>query len=256
MKKREPIYNFSRTVKENDKDKVFEIQLRSPTRSQLNDADMFYSIRLSKYIRDGLLTSEQIQKRQIDVGGTFTEEQQRQYTKFQVLLAEKRELLMRIMAKAPDQLAEEERERKRILSEDIGILIGQIQEYEFVRNTIFEHSANAKARNDVLLWWILNLTQFAEIVEGKEAEFKPMFTGEDFDSKKMSLEQMQDDESELLTSSFDELTRTVTIWYWMGVTDKTELSKLVKQSDSPVAETAPKKEENAAATGEPAAPSA
>lgn len=230
MKKKEPIYSFSSTVKDGDKEKVFAIQIKYPTRSQLNDADMFYSIRLSKYIKDGLLTSEQVQKRQMDVGGTFTEEQQKLYSKLQVLLAEKREMLLRLLTRPIEQLSEDEAERKKILSEDIAILIGQIQEFEFIRNSIFEHTANAKARNDVVLWWILNLAQSTPVVDGKEEEFKPMFSGEGFDGKKMALEQLQDEEDPLLLQIFDELSRTIALWYLMGVTDRAELAKYVKES--------------------------
>ncbi len=59
-RKNAPVYSFDiETKNEDGTKKEFRIELKKPTRTMLADADMFYSIQLSKYIKMGLLTAEQ-----------------------------------------------------------------------------------------------------------------------------------------------------------------------------------------------------
>lgn len=233
MKIKEPIYSFDVEIKDGEVKKNYRLQLKSPNRSHYQDADMFYSIQLNKYIKLGLLTSEQVAKRQIDVGGTFTEEQLQDYAKLSARLAEKEEMYLRLTAKQESaEFNEEQAERRSKLTEDIAILRAKIQEYEYVRNSVYDHTANAKARNDTILWWVLYLTNFAEIKEGTETlDFIPMFSGEDFAAKKMTLEDSEDNEDKVVLATFSKLVRIVTYWYWMGVSDKEKLKELMDKED-------------------------
>ena len=52
-----------------------KIIFRRPTRTQLEDGDMFYSIWLNKFIKMGLLTRAMLAKQHIDVGGTLDEKE-------------------------------------------------------------------------------------------------------------------------------------------------------------------------------------
>ena len=94
---KEPVYTFEAKIKEGKVAKTYKIELKRPTRSVYSEADMFYSIQINKYIKMGLLTAEQLAKKQIDAGGTFSEEQQKEYAKVQSLISEKDEMLIRLM---------------------------------------------------------------------------------------------------------------------------------------------------------------
>jgi hypothetical protein len=225
--KNEPIYSFEISVEENEIKKLYKIDVKKPTRTLLTDADMYYSIQLSKYIKMGLLTAEQLAKRQVDVGGTFTDEQQKHYINLQSLMAEKQEMFYRLMAKK--DLMQDEEDRKKILYQDIALLKSQIMDYEYIKNQIYEHTANSKARNDVILWWVLNLTNITDITEENPSETKSLFEGESFEIKKLKLDEMEDNESEILKESFSKLVKIITLWYWMGISDKEKLQDILKE---------------------------
>lgn len=227
--KNAPIFKFETKIKQDDVEKNYEICLKKPTRSMYSEADMFYSIQLNKYIKMGLLTAEQIAKRQIDVGGTFSDEQQKHYIELQKLLAEKQEMLLRIMSKT--EISQDEEERKKNLISDTAILKNQLTDYEYIKNQIYEHTANAKARNDLILWWVLNLSMIAEIEEGKESNLVKMFEGETFDTRKLKLQEMEDNDNEIIKNVFSKLVRIVTLWYWMGVSDAERLKQLVEENE-------------------------
>lgn len=231
--KKKPIYTFDIKIKGEKKgqDKKYKIQLKKPTRSMFNEADMFYSIQLNKYIKMGLLTAEQLAKRQIDIGGTFSEEQQKHYAKLQTLIADKEEMFLRLAAKT--ELSPDEEDRKKSLIEDISVLRSQIIDYEYIRNQVYEHTANSKARNDVILWWVLGITQFAEIdKDGNTGEFRAMFEGDSHETRKMKLEEMEDDEDVVVTNCFSKLVKIVTVWYWMGISDNKKMEEILKMEEN------------------------
>ena len=222
-----PIYSFDVKV---DKDgdgnkKEYRIEIKKPTRTFISEADMHFSIQLSKYIKMGLLTAEQVAKRQVDVGGTFSEEQQKHYSKLQSLIAEKQEMFLRLMAQK--DLSEDEKERKQTLYDDIALLRSQTMDYEYIKNQAYEHTANAKARNDVILWWVLNLAQIGEVIEGKETILTPMFVGENYETKKLKLDEMEDNDDEIIKASFSKMVKIITLWYWIGISDKEKLGEML-----------------------------
>ena len=225
-RKNAPVYSFDiETKNEDGTKKEFRIELKKPTRTMLADADMFYSIQLSKYIKMGLLTAEQLAKRQVDIGGTFSEEQQKHYAHLQALIAEKQEMFLRLMAQK--ELSPDEEDRKKSLYEDMSLLRSQIMDYEYIKTQVYEHTANAKARNDVILWWVLNLANCGEIIEGKETVVAPMFVGETHETRKLKLDEMEDNENELLAESFHKMIKAVTLWYWIGISDKQKLDEML-----------------------------
>lgn len=230
--KNQPLYNFECTAKRNGEDveKKYEIIIKKATRSLFYEADMYFSIQLNKYIKMGLLTNEQVAKTQIENGGSLSEEQQKKYSKLQAINAEKEEMYMRLMSKK--DLSEEEEKRKRSLLEDMSLLKNTLAEYEYAKNQIYDHTANSKARNDTILWWTLHLTQFSEINEdGSKADPEFMFSGEDFQIKKMSLEELEDNEDELLEKCFSKIVRIITLWYWVGISDRSKISSFLKEDE-------------------------
>lgn len=228
VNKNAPIYSFDIKTKDEEGKALgnFRVELRKPTRTILSEADMFYSIQLSKYIKLGLLTAEQLAKRQVDVGGTFSEDQQKHYSQLQSLIAEKQEMFLRLMAMK--ELSPDEEERKKKLYEDMALLRSQVMDYEYIKNQVYEHTANSKARNDVVLWLALNLASVGEIIEGKDPEMKPMFVGETHETRKLKLDEMEDNEDKILLESFSQIIKAVTVWYWMGISDREELAKVLK----------------------------
>lgn len=224
-----PIFTENFDINEGEEISTYEVFVKKPTRSQIQEADMYYSIQLNKYIKMGLLTSEQLAKRHIDVGGTFSDQQQKDFAEIQSVLANKQEMLLRILSK--ENISDSEEERKKKLLKDIAILKSQASEYEYIKNQAYEHTANTKARNDVILWLILNLTHFKKIEENNEdSKSQEMFPGENIDLKKLSLEEKEDSEDKLVEKCFLTIIKAVTIWYWMGVQDESRIKELIKDS--------------------------
>ena len=70
------------TVKKTVKEKVpVEVRLKRPSRKQLEDAELEYSVEMSRCVKRGILTKAMLYKKYSDTGGVFSEEDAKDYGK-------------------------------------------------------------------------------------------------------------------------------------------------------------------------------
>ena len=68
------------TVKKTVKEKVpVEVRLKRPSRKQLEDAELEYSVEMSRCVKRGILTKAMLYKKYSDTGGVFSEEDAKDY---------------------------------------------------------------------------------------------------------------------------------------------------------------------------------
>ena len=87
----------------------------------------------------------------------------------------------------------------------------QIQSFESEQIEIFENTAESKARNRTILWWVLNLGY-----EFKgDSEAVQILDGESFNERLDSYDLIYEDETanEFILSVIKRLTYLVTLWY-------------------------------------------
>ena len=203
------------------------ILIKKPTRTMYEDADLFYSIQFNKYVKMGLLTDSQIAKKQIEVGEGLSEEQFEEYIKLKQTFKQKEEALLRLMVKPEEEKTNEDEEKKTSLLREVSMLEARLESYDRLRVSAYEHTADARSRNDCLLWWCLNLSY----IQGEDEEVIPMFEGQDFKDKKARMEEIEDDEDEIYNASYQRISDIVSIFYLMGVSNREEMKKTLKQYD-------------------------
>ena len=76
-------------TKKKVKQKVpIEIKIKRPSRRQLEDAELQYSIEISKCVKQGILTKAMLAKKYADTGGTFSEDGFKEYGKLYTRILE------------------------------------------------------------------------------------------------------------------------------------------------------------------------
>ena len=108
--KEKRVTSEERTVTEKS---PIKIVFRRPTRTQLEDGDMFYSVWLNKFIKMGLLTRSMLAKQHIDIGGTMDEEEKQFYSQMYVKLFEKQMSLQRFAIVGQEEMTPEQTEKTR-----------------------------------------------------------------------------------------------------------------------------------------------
>ena len=207
-----------------------KIVFRRPTRSQLEDGDMFYSIWLNKFIKMGLLTRAMLAKQHIDVGGTLDEKEKEYYSKMYVALYEKQMSIQRFAIKSEDELSDTEKEKRQKLISQIGLIRKELTDFETVQASMFEHTADIKARNKTITWYLLHLTHYQYMEEGEEGgDLRPLFPGNEYEEKYDSYKSKEDDEDEIFWGAIDKLSSIATIWYMSGVQQQEDFENLLSE---------------------------
>lgn len=221
------------TVKEISKEKVIEkvpvkVFLKKPTRSQVEDGDMFYSIWLNKFIKMGLLTRAMLAKKQLDVGGTLNEEDKLNYAKLYLKLFEKQQNVIRYSAMDSDKMSNDDKERLDKSVSELSIIRKELADFEAAQASIFDHTADVKARNKTITWFLLHMAYYVK-GDKDNAEESPLFPGTDYEEKYDSYQELDEEQEPIFSKTIDKLSTIATIWYMSGLQDQKEFDDVLTQ---------------------------
>lgn len=223
------ITKVEETVKRKSVEKTpVKIFLKKPTRTQVEDGDMFYSIWLNKFIKMGLLTRAMLAKKQVDIGGTLNDDDKMNFAKLYLQLFEKQQNVIRYTAKDKDLMSNDEKERLEKAVSDLAIIRKQLADFEAAQASVFDHTADVKARNKTITWFLLQLAYYVK-GDGDDAEEVAMFPGSDYDEKYLSYQEADEEQEEVFTKTIDKLSTIATIWYMSGVQDQEEFDSVLKE---------------------------
>ena len=133
------------------------IILKEPNRRQVEEADMEYSIEMSQCVKRGILTKAMLANKYTDTGGLVAEEDAKSLAKSYGKLGEIQSEYTRLSTKTGKK-TKEDKERLAQLLEDIAALRKHIVDTETAYASLFNHTADTKAQNRAIMWYVLNLT--------------------------------------------------------------------------------------------------
>ena len=181
---------ITKTVKEK---KPFVFKIKKPNRKIIDDGDIFYAAKVGEYLKAGLLSKNLISKRFENDGGDLSEDIKKQYTEAVNDYYNLQLELNKIQGKEASVLSEEEKTQTEELQTKINELKNILTEFEIQRTSIYDQSAESKALNKQIFWYILTLTHWNK---GKEdGVFEPYFIGKTFDERCDSYDKIEDDEN-------------------------------------------------------------
>lgn len=212
-----------------DKEVPYRMIIKKPNRTELEEGDMFYSLELNKFIKMGLLTKAMLAKQYGNQGGIWSEKEQTIYAELLYKMHQKQlEVQQFSLLGESDSLSNRQQEKLNESIRDLSLLKRELTEYEMLQNSLFDHTADVKARNRAIMWYILHLSYFQE-GEGENSPFEKMFDGDDFDSKYESYQDKEDVENELYQKSIDKISSIVTIWYVSGNQDSQSIEAIFEE---------------------------
>ena len=151
------------------------IKLKKPSRRELEDAELEFSVEMSKCIKKGILTKAMLAKKYSDTGGLMSEDDATalidNYKKIFEVQGEysRLEIVQNKTGKQTKRVEE--------IAEELQIVRRKIVETESNYQALFDHTADVKAQNRLILWYVIMLTY----VQGTEDENpKPYFGIGDF----------------------------------------------------------------------------
>ena len=187
--------------------------IQKPTRNQSKDADLYYNVTVSKGIQAGLMSAALLAKRFDNDGGILSEPEKTENQSKLTEWLEKRVAAELIQSKA--EKSPEEEEELASLETRLKELNRDIQDFELRQQNIFNITAETRARNHTLVWWLLNLLHSKDGLN-----WKPFFLGDTLEDKESFYEDLEDEELHPVTEQdftkavITHATEAVALWFY------------------------------------------
>jgi hypothetical protein len=206
-----------------------QIILKKPSRRQIEEADLEYSVEMSRCIKKGILTKAMLAKKYSDTGGLMSETEssklvdlykdiydlQNENIKLEAITNKTEE----IQNKISTVVAKSTEVRKNIV------------EIESSYRALFDHTADSKAQNRIILWYIINLTY---IKKETDESPKPYFKGKDFEDKLQSFYEREEESSDQYLQLSRKLSTLIAFWFFnqaSSVEDFKELDRKIETGE-------------------------
>jgi hypothetical protein len=209
--------------------------IRKPNRSMFDSGELFYGAKVAEGVKANLLTQQMLSKRYLDDGGSKSNVEE-QYEKAVYSSLLENQLKYQELESKKDRTKEEEEELIEVRKE-IAASTRMAQKYEANQNSIFDQTAEARARNKTMAWWTLQLA-YRKVEAGQDEQgetlfnYEPVFKGETYEDKMDEYDEMVDSEDESLNRAIKRFMYLISFWY-VGRADKPDdfanLEKALKE---------------------------
>ena len=213
----------TKTVKKSV-DKTFVV--KKPSRALYDEAELFYGVKLAEGIKAGLLTRALLAKRFNNDGGILSDPEKEKFSKLYMSLFEKQARVTDIENKPKRDRTKEEEIELELILEELSASREQIQEFEMSQASLFDQTAENRARNKTILWWVLNL---AYQKEGDD--YTEVFRGEDNDARLAHYDRYEEMEDDFIDEMLKRFSYVVSFWFITKADTKEELDVLLKTSE-------------------------
>jgi hypothetical protein len=236
------MYKFDVTNKVNkDNGETVEekakLALLKPNRKLKEDGELFYAKEVSRFAKAGVLPKAAWGTILSNGGGSISEKEREVYGELLLKFRDASFELQSILIKTESERTEAEKKRSDEIIIELDEIRKEIQSFESSQISIFENTAEAKARNRTILWWVL----FTSYIE-KNGEYVSFFDGETFDEKLNSYDIFEDlnSENNINLIAIRRLTYLITLWFLGKVETEEDFDSfyqnLIKESEEVVVE--------------------
>ena len=211
----------------------YEFILKEPTRRELEEADMEFSIEMSRCIKKGILTKAMLAKKYSDTGGLLSEGDANRlvelYSKLSDLEASytRRTIQNKNVKRLPKKVQAEIDE----ITGQLAITRRDIVELESSYQSLFNHTADTKAQNRIILWYIAHLTYFKQ--KDSKDEPKEFFEGQTFEEKIDNYYLKEETDNTLFSLVGGKLAALLSYWYFSNTVEEEQFDKILHDIDNP-----------------------
>jgi hypothetical protein len=215
-------YKFEGSKQVNNEDgtsvkETFNFAILKPNRKMREDGELFFASETSRFAKAGVLPKAAWNTILANGGGTISEDQREVYGGLLNEFRDKSFELQSLLIKTDGERGEEEKSRLTQLSLEMEEIRKKIQSFESQQINIFENTAEAKARNRAILWWVTNLA-YREV----DGNYVLLFDEETFEKKLDKYDEIeQADDGGFMMGILRKITYLVTLWF-LGRVEKEE----------------------------------
>lgn len=212
------------TKKEVSERKPVTFAIKKPNRRMYENGEMFYAVKLSEGIKAGLLTKPLLAKRYKDDGGPLSDDEKSRYAELFYELAKKQDDIEKLKLNLENKTEEVREKIAQEIMAEIFEIREELQEYENAQSTLFEQTAENRAKNQTIMWWVLNLAH----EKTGEITYQPVFGEGDHDEMLARYDELEEADDPFNTEMVKKFAYFVTFWYLNGISDAKEFEEVEK----------------------------
>lgn len=171
--------------------------LKKPSRVEREDADVERAVWETQYITKGILPRALLLKHYNNYGGVLSDQEKKDYDAFRTeadLLTKELELLY-VTEKENEETIRQKTKRWHEVRE-------WIIQFEQERSVFFNNTAEAKARQKLIEWYVLHLAYYKPVNPDESiGEWTPLFEGTTTEEKLESFDEMAENQDQMLAKS-------------------------------------------------------
>jgi len=205
-----------------------KLAIKKPTRSLFDEAELFYGVRLSEGIKAGLLTRALLAKRFNNDGGVLSDEEQKEYNDLYLEFFNLQTEFQRLSIKEEAIRTEEEKKQIQNVIAKMNDARERLQKYEMAQANLFEQTAENRARNKTIMWWVLQLS----LIQGDDKKFKELFQDGTYEDKLKRYDEIEESESGVEKIAIQKLLYLISFWYIGRAASQEEFEKLLNNLQS------------------------
>lgn len=200
--------------------------IQKPNRKLYESGELHYGVRLSEGIKAGLLTRALLAKRYKDDGGPMSEPEKKRYAELYYQLAYQQDQLEKLKLNIDKK---DEDTRNKLAGEimaEITFLQEELQEYELAQSSLFDQTAEKRAQNQTIMWWVLHLAH----QKSEDGNYTPVFgAGElSFDEMLDKYDEIEERSEPFWTEVIKKYAYFITFWYTNGLSDQSQFEEIEK----------------------------
>ena len=134
-----------------------------------DEAELYYGVKLAEGIKAGLLTKALLEKRFDNDGGTRNDQENKQYKETLEALETLHKEQTKILDVAEKKRTAAQKKRLKEIEEEMKPARRTLRDLQLMEDGLYEATAESRARNKVILWWMLHLAYGEK--DGKETPF-------------------------------------------------------------------------------------
>jgi hypothetical protein len=199
-----------------------EFQIKRPSRRELEEAELEYSVEMSRCVKKGILTKAMLAKKYSDTGGIFSEDEAKNYTDLYKQILDLQNEYIRL--ESADKKDPKQTKRFEVVKNNLASVKRKIIDIESNFQSFFDHTADVKAQNRLLLWYVINLTY---IMDDKLEDFVPYFEGESFEDKLEDYYQKEESGDSFYFSAIKKASTILAFWFFNQASDPKDFDALI-----------------------------
>ena len=234
------LYNFEvkRKVKRGKSQKTIKnrVVVEKPSFEDVENGEFFYGQKFNELINAGFLTKAMLSKKMENLGGGIASDNDLDH--MQTLMRENIEAsrVIEFYGEAKD-LDDEQKEKLKNAEEIFVSTQSQIHEYQTNLRDQYSQTADAKAEQKLMEWFIFNFSYYEDEADDKKELF-PIFQGETYEDRRKFYIALTDEEGEtkdpeyqkvkeIFDLSYDTLIKVMSIWFNKLGTDQKTIKKVL-----------------------------